>query len=58
MEYQEIINLLDNTPIQPSKLRTKNRVEINDDSCETYNANSQIKFKPNLLQTEFKFVWL
>ena len=56
MEYQEIINLLDNTPIQPSKLRTKNRVEINDGSCETYNANSQIKFKPNLLQTEFKFV--
>ena len=56
MEYQEIINLLDNTPNQSSKFWTKNRVEINDDSCETCNANSQIKFKPNLLQIEFKFV--
>ena len=28
MEYQKIINLLDNTPNQPSKSRTKNRVEI------------------------------
>ena len=32
MEYQNIINYLDNTPNQPSKLRTKNQVEINDDS--------------------------
>ena len=28
MEYQKIINLLDNTPNQPSKSRTKNWVEI------------------------------
>ena len=27
MEYQKIINLLDNTPNQPTKFRTKNRVE-------------------------------
>ena len=27
-----MITLLDNTPNQPSKLRTKNRVVINDDS--------------------------
>ena len=45
MEYQEIINLLDNTSNQPSKFRTKNWVEINDDSQGTYNTNSQIKFK-------------
>ena len=45
MEYQKIINLLDNTPNQPSKFRTKNWVEINDDSGETYDINSQIKFK-------------
>ena len=32
MEYQKIINLLDNTPNQPSKFRTENYVEINDDS--------------------------
>ena len=29
MEYQKIINLLDNTPNQPTKFRTKNWVEIN-----------------------------
>ena len=34
MEYQKIINLLDNTPNQPTKLRTKNWVEINDESHE------------------------
>ena len=31
MEDQEIENLLDNTPHQPSKFRTKKWVEINDD---------------------------
>ena len=29
MEYQKIINLLDNTSNQPSKFRTKNWVKIN-----------------------------
>ena len=32
MEYQKIINLLDNTPNQPSKVKAKNWVEINDES--------------------------
>ena len=45
MEYQKMINLLDNTPNQPTKFGTKNWVEINDDSWGTYNTNSQIKFK-------------
>ena len=31
MEYQKIINLLDNTPNQPSKFKTKNWAEVNDD---------------------------
>ena len=31
MEYQKTINLLDNTPNQTSKFRTKNCVEINDE---------------------------
>ena len=39
-----MINLLDNTLNQPSKFRTKNWVEINDQSRGTYNTNSQIKF--------------
>ena len=35
MVYQKVINLLDNTWNQPSKFRTKNWVEINDDSHGT-----------------------
>ena len=31
MKYQKITNLLDNAPNQPSKFRTKNWVEINDE---------------------------
>ena len=34
MEYQKIINLLSNTPNQPTKFRTKNWIEINGDSRE------------------------
>ena len=44
MEYQKIINLLDNTSNQPTKFRSKNWVEINDDARGTHNTNSQIKF--------------
>ena len=39
MEYQKIINLLDNTLSQSNKFGTKNWVEINDDSRGTYNNN-------------------
>ena len=35
MEYQTMINFLDSTPKQPSKFRTKDWVEINDDSRGT-----------------------
>ena len=45
MEYQKTINLLDNTPTQATKFRTKNWIEINDDSRGTYYTNSQIKFQ-------------
>ena len=51
MEYQKIINLLDNTPNQPNKFRTKNWVEINNDSRGTYNTNSHIKFKTSMLRS-------
>ena len=50
MKYQKIINLLENTPNQPSKFRTKNWVEVNDESRETYNVNSQIKFRNSILR--------
>ena len=51
MEYQKIMNLLDNIPNQPTKFRTKNWVEINGDSRLTYNVNSQIKFKTLMLRS-------
>ena len=51
MIYQKIINLLDNTPNQPSKFRTKNWVEVNTDLHGTCNANSQIKFKTLILRS-------
>ena len=44
MEYQKIANLIDDTSNQPSKFRTKNWFEINDESRGAYNVNSQIKF--------------
>ena len=43
--------MLDNTPNQPTKFKTKNCVEINDDSRGTYNTNSQNKFKTSLLRS-------
>ena len=44
MEYQKIANLLDNKVAltasnQPSKFRTRNWVEINDESRGTYTSN-------------------
>ena len=50
MEYQESINHLDNTPNRPSKFRTKNWVETNDDSHRMYNSNSKSKFKTLMLK--------
>ena len=51
MEYQKIINLLDNKSNPPSEFRRKNWVEINDDARGTYNKNSQIKFKSSMLKS-------
>ena len=51
MEYQKIANLIDDASNQPSKFRTKNWVEINDESRGTYNAKSQIKFKTTMLKS-------
>ena len=51
MEYQKIINLIDDASNQSSKLKTKNWVEINNGSRGTYNANSQIKFKTIMLKS-------
>ena len=51
MECQKIINLLDNTPNQPSKFETKNCVEVNDGSFEAYNTGGQIKLKTSTISS-------
>ena len=50
MEYQKVANLLNNESDKPSKFRTRNWVEINDDSRGNY-ANSDIKFKTTMLRS-------
>ena len=49
MEYQKTITLLDNTPNQLSRFRTKIWIEINDQSRGVYDANSDIRFKSTML---------
>ena len=44
MEYQKIANLLNDQPNQPSKFRTRNWVEINDESRGAY-TTKDIRFK-------------
>ena len=50
MEYQKIANLLDNASNQPSRFRTRNWVEVNDDSRGTY-TNADIKYKTTTLKS-------
>ena len=51
MKCQNLINLLGNTPNQPTKFRTKNWAEINDDAPGMYNINSQVKFKNQIVKS-------
>ena len=52
MEYQKIANLIDReASSEPSKFKTNNWVEINDESRGKYNVNSQIKFKTTMLKS-------
>ena len=62
MEYQKILNLLNDSPNQPPNFRTRNRVEIydesrglygddninNDNNNEDDDKNNNIKFKSSL----------
>ena len=43
--------MVDSTSNQPSKFRTKNWVEINDEARGTYSPNKQIKFKTSMLRS-------
>ena len=51
MQYQKIANLLNNASDKPSKFRTRNTVEINDDIRGTYTPNKQIRFKIAMLRS-------
>ena len=51
MEYQKIANLLNDESNQPSKFRTRNWVEINDEERGTYSPNKQIKFETAMLRS-------
>ena len=52
MEYQNIANFLDNNlSNQTSKFRTKNWVELNDESKELYSAGSDIRLKTTMLRS-------
>ena len=43
--------MLDSTPNQLSKFRTKNCIEINDQLRGVYNVNSDIRFKTTMLRS-------
>ena len=54
MEYQKIANLLDSASNQPSKFRTRNWVEINDELKKSYKPGSDIKFKTTMLRSNLR----
>ena len=54
MEYQKIANLIDRASSnEPTKFKTNNWVEVSDESRGTYDVNSQIKFKTEMLKSSF-----
>ena len=54
MEYQKIANLLNDESNKPSKFRTRNWVEINDDSRGAYSSDKQIRFKTAMLRPSLR----
>ena len=51
MKYQKILDLLDDTTNQPSKIWTSNWLETNAESRGTYNASNKIKFKTSMIRS-------
>ena len=52
MKYQKVSNSIDRElSSEPSKFKTKNCVEVNDESRGTCNVNSQIKFRATMLKS-------
>ena len=50
MEYQKVANLSESKSDNLSKFRTRNWIEINDESRKNY-ANSDIRFKTTMLRS-------
>ena len=53
MEYQKIVNLLNDGSSKSSKFKTRNWVEINNEARGTYSPNKQINFKTSMLRSSF-----
>ena len=51
MEYPKRANLLHTTLYQPSKFRTKNWIEINDESKVSHGTGSDMNFKTTTLRS-------
>ena len=51
MEYQKIANLLNDESNKPSKFKTRNWAEINDEARGTYSPIKKIKFKTSMLRS-------
>ena len=45
-----MVILLNNTPTQPTQFRTKNWVQINDESRGTYNKDKESRFKTEMIR--------
>ena len=51
MEYQKKENLLNDASSKASKIRTRNWVDINNDTGGAYSPNKQIRFKTTMLRS-------
>ena len=51
MEYRKIANLLNDASNKPSKFRTRNWMEVNDNIRGAYSPNKQTRFKTAILRS-------
>ena len=51
MKYQKVLDLLNDTTNQPSKIWTSNWLETNAESRGTYNVSNKIKFKTSMIRS-------
>ena len=58
MEYQKMATLLNDESNKPSKFRTRNWVEINDEIRGAYSLNKQIRFKTSMLRSSFSDTYI